>query len=122
MKQKHKDLPQNSELRKFARELRKAGNLSEVLLWQQIKGKQLLGLDFDRQFIIGNYIVDFFCPSKRVVIEIDGYSHIDKGDYDDRRDKYLKNLGLNIIHLLDSDIKNNLDGVIRFLMDYFLSL
>ncbi|MGQ4005164.1 DUF559 domain-containing protein [Francisellaceae bacterium CB300] len=56
-------LPYNPKLKQRARELRKAGNLSEVLLWQKIKNRQLLGLDFDRQKIIGNYIVDFYSAS-----------------------------------------------------------
>lgn len=54
------ELPYNANLKNKARELGKAGNLSEVLFWKRVKGKQFLGLDFDRQKIIGNYIVDFF--------------------------------------------------------------
>ena len=53
-------LPYNPKLRNKAKELRKAGNLAEVLLWNQLKNRQFMGFDFDRQKIIGNYIVDFF--------------------------------------------------------------
>jgi len=60
------------------RELRCPGNLSEVLLCQEIKNDRFLGLDFDRQKIIGNYIVDFYCAEKQVVVEIDGSSHENK--------------------------------------------
>lgn len=108
-------LPYNPKLKQRAKELRKAGNLPEALLWQEIKQKKLLNLDFDRQKIIGNYIVDFFCGEKMAVIEIDGASHNAKADYDEQRDAYLKGLGLKVVHLLDSDVKNNLHGVIEFL-------
>src|SRR5210317_1872752 len=91
---KYKKLPFNPKLKDRAKELRKAGNLSEVLLWNQIKKKQLDGLDFDRQKIIGNYIVDFFCANLGLVIEIDGSSHDSKFQYDTIRHKYLEDLGL----------------------------
>ena len=111
-------LPYNPKLKQRAKELRKAGNLAEVLLWQEIKQKKLLNLDFDRQKIIGNYIVDFFCGEKMAVIEIDGDSHNAKADYDEQRDAYLKGLGLKVVHLLDSDVKSNLHGVIEFLKNH----
>ena len=56
---RYKSLPYNPALKERARALRRAGNLAEVLLWNQLKSRQVLGLDFDRQKIIGNYIVDF---------------------------------------------------------------
>jgi len=109
------NLPYNKTLKQRAKELRKAGNLSEVLFWQQVKNKKFLGLDFDRQKIIGNYIVDFFCKDIGFVIEIDGESHDNKQEYDKKRDQYLKSLGLKVIRILDIDVKNNIDGVFSFL-------
>ena len=118
---KNKDLPYNKNLRKYAAELRKAGNLSEVLLWLQLKNKQLLGLNFDRQRIIGDYIVDFYCPERRAVIEIDGCSHDErKADYDEARDKYLKSLGLTVIHILDHEVKGKMKEVMEYLENFFL--
>jgi len=55
------ELPFNPNLKERARELRKAGNLAEIIFWKQVRNKQFLGLDFDRQKIVGNYIVDFYC-------------------------------------------------------------
>ena len=115
-------LPYNSKLIQRAKELRKAGNLAEVLFWNEVKRKKFYSLDFDRQKIIGNYIVDFYCAEKNLVIEIDGGSHDEKEEYDRIRDEYLKGLGLNIIHFLDSDIKNNLAGVFDYLRNYIAKL
>lgn len=67
-------LPYNPKLKDRAKELRKAGILSEVLLWQELKSRKFLNLDFNRQKVIGNYIVDFYCDDLRLVIEIDGSS------------------------------------------------
>ncbi len=105
-------LPANKYLRKNARELRKNSTLSEVLLWNLLKNKRTNGLDFDRQRIIGNYIVDFYCPKLKLVIEIDGCSHDNKYIYDKKRDEYLKSLGLSVIHFDDHDVKFQIDKVI----------
>lgn len=111
-------LPYNPKLKDRAKELRKAGVLSEVLLWQELKSRKFLGLDFDRQKIIGNYIVDFYCDALQLIIEIDGSSHNDKYEYDRIRDSYLLGLGLEVLHIQDIDVKNNLDSVMRYLKDY----
>jgi len=111
-------LPYNPKLRDRSKELRKAGNLSEVLLWQQLHKKRFKQYDFDRQKIIGNYIVDFFCGNCNVVIEVDGSSHDDKIEYDEERDCYLEGLGLTVIHIHAKDVLNNLDGVMAMLYDH----
>ena len=108
-------LPYNPALKERSKALRRAGNLAEVILWNQLKRKQFLGLDFDRQKIIGNYIVDFYCAEKQVVVEVDGSSHDHKVDYDARRDAFLMGLGLQVIHLQDSEVKNNLVEVMDLL-------
>lgn len=115
------NLPYNPALKPFARQLRKAGNLSEVLLWQQLKNKQFMGLDFDRQKIIGNFIVDFYCAERGLVIEIDGNSHDQKVEYDKNRDAYLGSLNLRVIRILDADVKRNLDGTMRYLVQQLSS-
>jgi len=111
-------LPFNPKLKERAKELRKAGMLHEVLMWNQLKRKQFKGLDFDRQKIIGNYIVDFYCAEKAVVIEADGASHQGREDYDAQRDAYLQGLGLTVIHIKVKDIFQNMEGVVAFLWDH----
>ena len=114
----YKQLPYNSALKGKARALRKAGILHEVLLWNELKSKKLNGLDFDRQKIIGDYIVDFYCPEKSLVIEVDGDSHNVKQDEDVRRDAFLNSLGLKVIRLLAKDVFQNMEGVIKYLRDH----
>ena len=109
------ELPKNLKLKERARELRKAGVLSEVIFWNAVKNKQFLNLDFDRQKIIGNYIVDFYCKSLGLVIEIDGSSHADKKEYDETKEAFLESFGLKVIHFLDEDVKKNLNGVLSLL-------
>ena len=113
---KYYDLPYNPLLKDRARELRKAGNLSEVVLWKRLRNKQFKGYNFDRQKIIGNFIVDFYCPNRGVVLEIDGSSHDNKQEYDTERNAFLEGLGLTVIHVTTGDVLNNLDGVMKFLL------
>ncbi|NLA75010.1 MAG: DUF559 domain-containing protein [Deltaproteobacteria bacterium] len=65
--------------------MRKTGTLHKALFWNQIKSWKLNGLGFDRQKIICNYVVDFYCAVKNVITEIDGSSHHGKEDYDKKR-------------------------------------
>lgn len=114
----YKSLPYNPKLKERAKKLRKAGNLSEVLFWNQVRNKRFKSYDFDRQKIIGNYIVDFYCANCNVVIEIDGSSHDNKQAYDAARDAYLESQGLTVIHVPDRDVKREIEGVMRMLHDH----
>ena len=109
--QNYFSLPYNSKLKERAKALRKAGNLAEVLFWQEVHKRKFKGFDFDRQKIIGNYIVDFYCVNCQVVIEIDGDSHNDKQEYDAKRDAFLQSLGLTVIHITAKDVLQNLGSV-----------
>jgi very-short-patch-repair endonuclease len=115
-KYNYSKLPKNPRLKTKAKELRQAGVLSEVLFWLAFKDKKLLGYDIDRQVIIGNYIVDFFIPELGLVFEIDGDSHNDKGEYDIRREEFLKSLHLEIVHFEDIAVKKAMDGVVGQVM------
>jgi len=111
-------LPFNPKLKERARELRKSRNLSEVLMWKQFHKKQFKGYDFDRQKIIGNYIVDFYCLDCAVVIEIDGSSHDTKEIYDAQRNTFLTGLGLTVIHIDAKDVLKNLSDVMSMLSNH----
>ncbi len=109
------NLPYNKNLVQRAKGLRKARSLPEALLWCEIKACKINGLDFDRQKIIGDYIVDFFCASVATVIEIDDKSHDMKEQYDAKRDEFLLSLGLNVIHISAKDVLKNPSAVAEWL-------
>jgi len=115
---KYTNLPFNPVLKERARQLRKAGNLAEVLMWQQFHKKSFKGYDFDRQKIIGNYIVDFFCLDCGVVIEVDGSIHDTQTDYDSERDFFLKGLGLVVIRIQAKDVLHKLNDVMIMLNNH----
>ena len=115
-------LPHNTHLKKYANENRNNPTLSEKYLWQKLKNKQMLGLDFDRQRIIGNYIVDFFCKSLNVVIEIDGDSHIDKQNEDMIKDNYLNSLEIHVLRIKDEDVMSRMDWVLEKIEEYLKKL
>ncbi|WP_269224385.1 type ISP restriction/modification enzyme [Flavobacterium sp. IMCC34518] len=102
------ELPYNPKLKERAKELRYAENLSEVLFWMQVHKSNFHSIDFDRQRIIGNYIVDFYVKKLGLVIEIDGPSHDNKEKYDAERDVYLKSLGLQVYHIPVTDVLQNM--------------
>ncbi|HPD33284.1 MAG TPA: endonuclease domain-containing protein [Candidatus Kapabacteria bacterium] len=104
----------NNNLKKFSQQNRHSGNLSEALLWLKLKNKKLHGYQFNRQKPILNYIVDFYCKQLKLVIEIDGNSHIDI-EKDCLRQKEIEDLGLKVIRFKDIDIKKNMAGVIMVL-------
>ena len=92
---------------------------AERYLWSKIRMRQINGYQFYRQRIIGNYIADFFCPRKRLVIEVDGGQHYsDEVSKIDRiRDNFLKGLGLKILRFSDTDVLKNIDGVVATIIE-----
>lgn len=114
------NLPYNSDLKERARELRKAGNLPEVLFWNEVKSKKFFGLDFDRQRVIGSYIVDFYVKSLGLVVEIDGSSHDDKEEYDAERQAYLEGLGIKVIRFTTDEVKEDMSWVLDQLAKYVI--
>jgi very-short-patch-repair endonuclease len=100
-------------LNSYAQNLRKSGNLSEVLLWNELK-QDKLGYRFLRQRPIGEYIVDFFCHALNLAIEIDGAaSHDDKMNEDLQRQRTIESIGVTVIRFKDSDVRYNLEGVVE---------
>ncbi len=110
--------PENKDRR---RELRGEMPEAEQKMWQVIRGKQLEGFKFRRQYGIGPYIIDFYCPEKRVAIEIDGDSHYEPSAilYDRQRDDYLKSCGVDILRFTNLDVQLNLDSVAERILEYF---
>ena len=87
---------------------------AEVKLWQHIRCKQIKGLQFYRQKVIGNYIVDFYCHAAKLVIEVDGGQHYEEEglENDAIRDADLENLGLRVLRFNNLDVLQNMEGVV----------
>lgn len=115
-----KDLPYNPKLKILAREKRKAGYLPEVVFWQQVHKGKFHSIDFDRQRVIGNYIVDFYVKALGVVIEIDGSSHDGSEEQDEIRENYLKSFGIKVYRIRNDEILHNTERVMLALADYLV--
>lgn len=104
-----------ADLKGKARELRKKLTESESVLWSQLRGKQLLGIQFYRQKPIGQYIVDFFAPRAKLVVEVDGSQHMEENHLqrDENRDKYLTGLGLKVLRFNSRVVLTETDGVME---------
>lgn len=107
--------PYNKNLKQPSRDLRNNMTDVEQLLWQRLRRKQILGLQFYRQKPILNYIVDFYCPSANLVIECDGSQHYtDEGLEADRvRDEALAQLGLRVLRFDNGQVLAEIDGVVE---------
>lgn len=115
-----KSIPYNPELKERARLLRKKGNFSEVVFWKQVHKGIFWNIDFDRQRIIGNYIVDFYVKALGLIVEIDGSSHNDKETYDIKRESYFSSLGLVLFKVTDFRVLNDLDNVMLELETFII--
>ena len=108
---KRKPLPINPELKEYAVKMRKNQTSEEKKVWYQIlKGRVP---KFHRQRIIGNYIVDFFCPKLKLIIEIDGYQHFyeENKEYDQKRTEYLEGLGFYVLRFENTDVNKDIEEV-----------
>ena len=109
---RNKIIPYRKDLKAKARELRKNSTLSEVLLWAELRKKQL-GVQFHRQVPILDYIVDFYCHEMKLAIEVNGISHEYKVAYDKKRVSRLQSESINVLIFDDLDIKNNIKWVLN---------
>ncbi len=119
---RRKIIPYNPKLKELAKKLRQNMTLSEVLLWQELKGKQMLGYDFDRQRPIDEYIVDFYCKDLFLAIEIDGITHTYEGAFekDQIRQLRLESLGVHFLRFDDLDVKRNMNWVLNTIHEWIL--
>jgi very-short-patch-repair endonuclease len=109
-------------LKEPSRELRKSFNQSELRLWTKVRRKQILGLQFYRQKPIGNFIVDFYAPKAKLVIEVDGSQHLEETHAlrDIQRDAYLASEGLKILRFSNLDVLKNIEGVMEVIFQTVL--
>ena len=110
----------DQKLKSTARTLRRNQTNAELLLWYRLKARQLAGFKFKRQHPINGYIVDFYCLSKKLAIELDGSQHKDsiRSNYDMRRTLLLRRLGVRIIRFWDNEVSGNMDGVLQEILKH----
>ena len=101
----------NPSTKRKAIQLRKDPTPAERKLWAVIRNDKL-GVTFRRQHAVGNYIPDFVCIEKKLVVELDGSQHLEQEEYDEERTKYLNSLGYKVIRFWNKDVMKNMDGVI----------
>ncbi|MDI6766835.1 MAG: DUF559 domain-containing protein [Bacteroidota bacterium] len=115
---RRKIIPYDHNLKQLACNLRNNSTLAEVLLWRELKGKQIRGYDFHRQKPIDKFIVDFYCCDLLLAIEIDGASHDEKTALDEERQRKLEELGVRFLRFTDREVKANLHGVVMTIEDW----
>ena len=96
-----------------ARLLRKRMSYSESILWDKLKGKQMLGLRFRPQHPIEFFIADFYCHAARLVIEIDGEIHSEQVEYDDGREAEMEKYGIKIVRFTNDEVNNDIENVLK---------
>lgn len=112
-------LPYNRNLKQHSRQLREHMTDAERHLWSKVRMKQLKGYQFYRQKPIGDYIVDFFCPKAKLVIEVDGSQHFfDEINESDRiRSEYLSSLGLRVLRFTNTDVLTEIKRVVESIIE-----
>ena len=105
----------------LARKLRKNQTPQEAKIWSLLRNHRYKNLAFKRQHPIGDYIVDFICLEKKLIIEIDGGQHNQPNDieYDKKRTKFLNSLGFKVVRFWNTDIDKNIAGVYKILQREF---
>jgi len=106
-------IPYNKNLKEISKNLRCKPTEAERCLWKRLRIKHL-GVIFHRQKPIGDYIVDFYCPEAKLVVEVDGRYHYgaEATANDNVRDDIMHNLGLPVLRFSNSEVLNNTDIVV----------
>ena len=118
---KRPQLHSKKELSDFRKKLRENLTPAEAFLWKHLKSKKLDGKRFTRQHSIGAYVVDFYCASEKLIIELDGEDHLrpNNMEYDKKRTKYLKNFGFTVIRFENKMVFDNFHSVMLEIKDNF---
>ena len=99
----------------FAKELRRSMTDAEKILWSKLRVHRFFGYKFRRQVPLGPYIVDFFCPDRSIIIELDGSGHAEQEAYDKRRDAYFFDHNLLVVRFWNHEVFENMEGVLEII-------
>ena len=108
-----------AEARALAKPMRRALTKAEAVLWDRLKGRRLAGLHIRRQHPIGPFVADFACTAARLVIEVDGATHMTEAEraHDASRTVFLEREGWHVIRIWNAEIYDDRDGVLRRILD-----
>ena len=95
---------------------------AEALLWSKIRAKRLLGRKFRRQYSVGPYVVDFYCPKLKLAVEVDGDSHFQPGalEKDQRRQAFIESFDIKFLRFTNEDVTRNTDGVLDVIRSFMV--
>ena len=103
----------NSAFKDRRRKLRAKQTPAEKILWQHLRNRQLEKCKFWRQYSVGPYILDFYCPQIRLAIEVDGGQHQDAIEYDQERENYLAGLDIKTIRYTNNEVMKNPENILE---------
>jgi very-short-patch-repair endonuclease len=106
--------PLPSRSRRFAQELRQAQTNAELRLWERLRSSRLAGLKFRRQHPVPPYVLDFYCESEKLAVELDGSQHTDVADA--QRTQFLAKRGIKILRFWDNDVFSNFEAVLSSIL------
>ena len=103
------------EFKERRRSLRRSQTKAEKLLWRHIRNKNFFGLKFFRQYSVDSYILDYYCPTYKLAIELDGGQHAEEENqrHDKIRTDYLKSKGIEVMRFWNNEVMQNLEGVLE---------
>src|SRR5207302_1452527 len=101
-----------------SRELRREMTDAERILWQRLRGGRLNGLKFRRQQIIDGFIVDFYCHTAGLVLEVDGAVHRGQVENDAQREQVLVAHGLRVLRLSNDQVEQDIEGLLKRIVDH----
>jgi very-short-patch-repair endonuclease len=115
-------LPYRKDLKNISRLLRRNMTDAEIKLWSKLRRKQIQGFQFYRQKNIGDYIVDFYCPRARLIIEVDGSQHFKEEEQspDCIRDNCLSKLGFTVMRFNNNEVLTHIDGVLESIYNFIV--
>lgn len=108
----------HNRLKKFKIILKNNQTNAEIRLWRYLKNRQFVGVKFRRQQILRDYIVDFVCFEKKLIIELDGGQHSEQVTYDNERSEILSKEGFKVVLFWNNDVLKNTEGVLGVIKNY----
>lgn len=116
-------LSNDPSTKEFRQKLRRESTAAERILWRQLRGKQILGLKFRQQHGYGAYVLDFFCPTIRLCIEVDGEVHnsSEAQAHDNERTGFLEQQNIKVIRFKNEEIENDVKNVVYRIKEFIIN-